>query len=115
MASVRDLGPHARSGAGLTELRAGVYMAGDLFQANIARAWSGSLHAGADPFDVMLRLANRSAAYGAFWRLGDRAVVSNSPELFLTFDPDSRRIESRPIKGTRPFKALRMLVTASNT
>jgi para-aminobenzoate synthetase component 1 len=75
---------------------------GQLYQANIARAWTGDLKAGADPFDVMLRLAHRAAAYGAFWRLGDRAVVSNSPELFLTFDPASRRIESRPIKGTRP-------------
>ena len=76
--------------------------AGELFQANIARAWSGRLHPGADPFDVMLRLADRASAYGAFWRLDDRAIVSNSPELFLTFDPDSRRIETRPIKGTRP-------------
>ncbi|MFN3931967.1 MAG: anthranilate synthase component I family protein [Brevundimonas sp.] len=79
--------------------------AGDLFQANIARAWSGELRPGADPFDVMLRLADRAAAYGAFWRLGDRAIVSNSPELFLTFDPRSRRIETRPIKGTRPRHA----------
>ncbi len=76
--------------------------AGDLFQANIARAWSGALNPGADPFDVLLRLAGRAAAYGAFWRLGDRALVSNSPELFLTFDPETRRIETRPIKGTRP-------------
>jgi len=75
---------------------------GQLYQANIARAWTGDLKAGADPFDVMLRLADRAAAYGAFWRLGDRAIVSNSPELFLTFDPDTRRIETRPIKGTRP-------------
>ncbi len=76
--------------------------AGELFQANIARAWSGALIPGADPFDVMLRLADRAAAYGAFWRLGDLAIVSNSPELFLTFDPGTRRIETRPIKGTRP-------------
>jgi len=76
--------------------------AGELFQANIARAWSGAFKAEADPFDVMLRLADRAAAYGAFWRLGERAIVSNSPELFLAFDPASRRIETRPIKGTRP-------------
>jgi para-aminobenzoate synthetase component 1 len=74
--------------------------AGELFQANIARAWTGALHPGADPFDVLLRLADRASAYGAFWRLGDRALVSNSPELFLTLDGD--RIETRPIKGTRP-------------
>jgi para-aminobenzoate synthetase component 1 len=74
--------------------------AGELFQANIARAWTGALHPSADPFDVLLRLAGRASAYGAFWRLGDRAIVSNSPELFLTLDGD--RIETRPIKGTRP-------------
>lgn len=73
---------------------------GELFQANIARAWTGTLNPGADPFDVLLRLADRASAYGAFWRLGDRAIVSNSPELFLTLDGD--RIETRPIKGTRP-------------
>ena len=76
---------------------------GELFQANIARAWSGRLEAGRDPFEVFLRLSvERGAAYGAFWRLGDRALVSNSPELFLTLDPASGRIETRPIKGTRP-------------
>lgn len=75
--------------------------AGELFQANIARAWSGHLRSGADPFEIMLRLAERASAYGAFWRLGDRAIVSNSPELFLTFDPGSGHIETRPIKGTR--------------
>ena len=75
--------------------------AGELFQANIARAWSGELKEEADPFDVLLRLAGREAAFGACWRLGDRAVVSNSPELFLTFNPTDGRIETRPIKGTR--------------
>ncbi|WP_095046065.1 anthranilate synthase component I family protein [Brevundimonas diminuta] len=76
--------------------------AGELFQANIARAWIGRLQLGRDPFEVFLRLsAGRGAAYGAFWRLGERALVSNSPELFLTFDDESGRIETRPIKGTR--------------
>ena len=74
---------------------------GELFQANIARAWSGELKLEADPFDVLLRLAGREAAFGAYWRIGDRAIVSNSPELFLTCDPTDGRIETRPIKGTR--------------
>lgn len=79
---------------------------GELFQANIARAWSGVLKPGRDPFEVFVRLsAERGAAYGAFWRLDERALVSNSPELFLTFDPASGRIETRPIKGTRPRHA----------
>lgn len=76
--------------------------AGELFQANIARTWQGELAPEADPFDVMLRLAGtRAAAYGAYWRLGDRALVSNSPELFLAFEARTGRIETRPIKGTR--------------
>ncbi len=76
---------------------------GELFQANIARAWSGTLTDGRDPFEVLLRLsAHNGAAYGAYWALNGRAVVSNSPELFLTFAPESRRLETRPIKGTRP-------------
>ncbi len=76
--------------------------AGELFQANIAQAWRGDLHPDADPFAAFVRLAEGAAPYGAFWRMGDRALVSNSPELFLTFDPRDRRIETRPIKGTRP-------------
>ena len=79
--------------------------AGDLFQANIAQAWGGVLAADADPFDVFLRLTEKPSAYGAFWRLGERALVSNSPELFLAGDFATRRIETRPIKGTRPRRA----------
>ena len=77
--------------------------AGELFQANIAQAWSGALKPDADPFDVFLRLQrDRASPFGAYWRIGDRALVSNSPELFLAFDAASRQIEARPIKGTRP-------------
>ncbi|WP_421729897.1 anthranilate synthase component I family protein [Brevundimonas sp.] len=79
--------------------------AGDLFQANIAQAWGGVLAADADPFDVFLRLTAKPSAYGAFWRLGDRALVSNSPELFVACDFATRRIETRPIKGTRSRRA----------
>ncbi len=74
---------------------------GELFQANIARAWKGCLRQEAEPFDVFLRLqAGRASAYGAFWRMGERTLVSNSPELFLSLD--GSRVEARPIKGTRP-------------
>lgn len=74
---------------------------GEIFQANVARAWGGRLHADADPLDVFRRLVTASPApYAAFWRQGDRALVSNSPELFLTLR--SGTVETRPIKGTRP-------------
>ncbi len=80
--------------------------AGELFQANIARTWSGRLSEGRDPFAVFERLSvQNGSAYGAYWRLDDRALVSNSPELFLTFEQASGRIETRPIKGTRPRDA----------
>ena len=80
--------------------------AGELFQANIARAWRGELNVGAAPLDLLVRLGRgRAAPYGAYLRLGERALASNSPELFLTLNPDGRRVETRPIKGTRPRAA----------
>jgi len=84
--------------------------AGDLFQANVARAWGGVLGHEADPFEVFVRLTAGTkhaptAPYGAFWRMGDRALVSNSPELFLACDRATGRIETRPIKGTRPRRS----------
>jgi para-aminobenzoate synthetase len=39
--------------------------------------------------------------YGALLRLGSLAVLSASPERFVTIDAQ-RRVESGPIKGTRP-------------
>lgn len=79
--------------------------AGDLFQANLARPWRGRLAAGATPFDLFRRLAVESpAGYAAWLRLPGRALVSNSPERFLSVRraPDGLWAESHPIKGTRP-------------
>ncbi|MFN4296416.1 MAG: anthranilate synthase component I family protein [Brevundimonas sp.] len=74
---------------------------GEIFQANIARAWAGLLIAGAEPFDLFVRLAAASPApYAAFWDMGDHVLASNSPESFLSVRQD--RITARPIKGTRP-------------
>jgi para-aminobenzoate synthetase component 1 len=79
--------------------------AGEIFQANLARPWRGRLAAGASPFDLFRRLATQSAAgYAAYLRLPGRALVSNSPERFLSVRPaqDGLWAESHPIKGTRP-------------
>ena len=76
---------------------------GEIFQANIARRWRGRLVTGARPFDLLARLAGGSPApFAAYLRLPDRAVVSNSPERFISVRPDGRglRVETRPIKGT---------------
>jgi para-aminobenzoate synthetase component 1 len=79
--------------------------AGEIFQANLARPWRGTLTPGATPFDLFRRLARQSAAgYAAYLRLPGRALVSNSPERFLSVRPgaDGLWAESDPIKGTRP-------------
>jgi para-aminobenzoate synthetase component 1 len=80
----------------------GAIAEGEIFQANIARTWCGSLHAGAAPYDVLAALVARSPApFAGYFRLPDLAVVSNSPERFLRAAPGGQ-VESRPIKGTRP-------------
>jgi para-aminobenzoate synthetase component 1 len=80
---------------------------GEIFQANIARAWTGRLVAGAHPFDLFARLrADSPAPFSAYLRLPGRALVSNSPERFLKVaakdGAGDLTIETRPIKGTRP-------------
>jgi para-aminobenzoate synthetase len=54
----------------------------------------------ADPLDLYraLRHAN-PAPFAAYLRFGDLAVLSSSPERFLSVDRDGRA-EARPIKGT---------------
>ena len=77
---------------------------GEYFQANIARLWTGRLATGATPFDLLARLAGQSAApFAGYLRLPGRAVVSNSPERFVSVNASQDlTVETRPIKGTRP-------------
>jgi para-aminobenzoate synthetase len=59
-----------------------------------------STEASPDPFALYRRLRRSNPApFAAFLRFGDRAVVSSSPERFLSVDRD-RRVQARPIKGT---------------
>jgi para-aminobenzoate synthetase len=58
-----------------------------------------------DPFDLYRLLRRRNPApFAAYLKLGEMAVVSSSPERFLSVDRD-RRVEARPIKGTTPRSA----------
>ena len=77
---------------------------GEIFQANAARAWGGRLRQGVRPMDLMRRLHGESPApFGAYFRLPERAVVSNSPERFVRVSAERGLcVETRPIKGTRP-------------
>ncbi len=55
-----------------------------------------------DPFELyrVLRHGN-PAPFAAYLKLGEVAVVSSSPERFLSVDRD-RSVQARPIKGTAP-------------
>jgi para-aminobenzoate synthetase component 1 len=90
--------------------------AGDIYQANIAQrfscAFAGSARALA--LDALRRAQPWYGAYLEFEsadgrghaasseRAPPRAIISLSPELFLEVDPRTRRVTTRPIKGTRP-------------
>jgi len=75
-------------------------LAGDIFQANLSQRfeapWSG------DPWEFYRMLTHvNPAPFSAYFRGEDFAVASASPERFLQVEADGR-VETRPIKGTRP-------------
>ena len=74
--------------------------AGNVYQANFSQRLT--IDAPVDPWRLYQELRkNNPAPFGAYLRLPDAAILSSSPERFLRVD-ESRRVESRPIKGTRP-------------
>jgi para-aminobenzoate synthetase component 1 len=75
-------------------------VAGDIFQANLSQRFQAPLPG--PPFEVYRRLRRRNPApFAAYLGFEDVTVLSASPERFLRLDHD-RRVETRPIKGTRP-------------
>lgn len=59
-----------------------------------------STDASPEPFELYRQLRRSNPApFSAFLRLGERAVVSSSPERFISVDRD-RVVQARPIKGT---------------
>lgn len=76
--------------------------AGDVYQVNLSQRF-GTRFAGA-PFALYRHLfAANPAPFFAFLNAGDHQVLSTSPERFLKLDHG--RVETRPIKGTRPRAA----------
>ena len=85
--------------------------AGDLYQANLSRGWSGPLAAG-DDVDALyrrLRVAN-PAPFAVRARWGGIDLLSSSPERLVRIE--ARRISTRPIAGTRPRVAGREALDA---
>jgi len=74
--------------------------AGDIFQANLSQRLEAPL--AGTPLALYERLRQRNPApFSAYLDFGDLVVASSSPERFLRVQPDGR-VETRPIKGTRP-------------
>jgi para-aminobenzoate synthetase component 1 len=94
--------PTDRFAAGVAELRQ-LIAAGDLFQANLTACCEAWPQHPVDPLALYARLRQRCPAPFAGLAIagGGEAVVSASPERFLRCQADGR-IETRPIKGTRP-------------
>jgi len=75
--------------------------AGDIFQANLSRKWTGVLAPAVEPAAVYRRLRLSNPAPFAGLAVYDNfAIISSSPERLLR--SRAGRIETRPIAGTRP-------------
>jgi anthranilate/para-aminobenzoate synthase component I len=73
---------------------------GDAYQLCLTN--EATVEATVDPVDAYLRLrASSPTHHGGFLRFADIALLSASPEQFLSITP-GRRIRTKPIKGTRP-------------
>ncbi|WP_236349874.1 aminodeoxychorismate synthase component I [Aeromonas veronii] len=73
--------------------------AGDCYQINLTQRFSAPYQGDEWQAYCLLATANK-APFSAFIRLPESALLSLSPERFLLLD--SRHIETKPIKGTRP-------------
>jgi para-aminobenzoate synthetase / 4-amino-4-deoxychorismate lyase len=100
-ATLGALRPRVSVGAYRTALERvlALIAAGDIYQANLTfRAeieWAG------EPWGIYARMRERSrAGHGGVVDLGDRALLSASPELF--FELADGRVRARPMKGTAP-------------
>ncbi len=75
--------------------------AGDIYQVNLSQRFQAPLRQ--SPLDLYLRLRQLNPApFAAYLNFPEVQVLSASPERFLLFDPANRRVQTRPIKGTRP-------------
>lgn len=73
---------------------------GDLYQANLTRKINGQIVGDFSPFMIFYDLCNISPApYSAFIKIGNKYIISSSPERFIKIDKNGN-INSLPIKGT---------------
>lgn len=72
--------------------------AGDIYQVNLSQRFH--CQTSSSPFHLYRRLMKvNPSPFAAYLGMGNRAILSSSPERFLLVEGD--RVETRPIKGTR--------------
>jgi len=72
---------------------------GEIYQVNLSQRFEGGLTT--PPYDLYQRLRSiNPAPFAAYLNCDEVTVLSASPERFLKLDGD--RVETRPMKGTRP-------------
>ncbi|HVV83287.1 MAG TPA: chorismate-binding protein, partial [Kofleriaceae bacterium] len=77
--------------------------AGDVYQVNLARRLVAPLARDGDALALYAALAAAAPApFGALLETDGARLVSGSPERFLARAGRGARVETRPIKGTRP-------------
>lgn len=75
--------------------------AGDVYQINLSQRFLTTIAGQGTLWPLYQRLRRNSPApMAGYLRVGEREILSTSPELFLKFSQG--HIETRPIKGTRP-------------
>ncbi len=75
--------------------------AGEVYQANLSRRWSGESATAIDPVALYAALcAANPSPFAALLRYGEFAVISSSPERLLSIRGGT--VATRPIAGTRP-------------
>jgi len=75
--------------------------AGDIYQANIARQWSGLLKPDAGSADVYKNLRRSNPApFAGLAVFDEMSLICSSPERLVR--SQAGRVETRPIAGTRP-------------
>ncbi|HTX59557.1 MAG TPA: chorismate-binding protein [Verrucomicrobiae bacterium] len=84
---------------------------GDVYQVNYTIPFA--LATSADPLALYARYAHATQArYQAYVEDGERAILSWSPELFLSFDGD--RVRTKPMKGTASLDRIDELCNEKN-
>lgn len=77
---------------------------GDIFQANLSRAWRLQIATEVRDSDIFSRLANSNpGCFAALFSLGEVSVLSSSPERLISVR--NHVAQTRPIAGTRPRSA----------